>query len=250
MNRNEKSVAILSPEMAIYEIVQNESDFRLLHDDGFVQHKLGFAEKELFILNQGGMDDPWLIQINEKGRWVEKSNDFKIDNLGEFKDWVGNSRAKDGYNLLNLLPTGKYYLIKSKLTPRYDEWVFLGNVDEEVKENIYNLICFKDPMHKQGEYWLKASIFGNKENHPPDFNQPLLGIPITHYDTCIESIGVLFFSFSSASNKKEYENLPLLLVLPMSTDLVSSSRAYPHTDDRIKEIWEPNAEMIAYALRG
>lgn len=210
--------------------------------------EIGFSDNPLFSVGITNQDDEWSLDIFPGGKQVSAVNTPNMVRDDSYSKWSAGCRASYGDEILSLLPSGTYYLVRSPLRPVPEPEFLLGNTLFPARTNVRPLRPARASLPAGSEAWSKRELklsaaeiekrssyyesvtlraggqscysllVGAQENTPPSTNQPLLGLTVLEFTS--RFTGILFFPFASALQETSSEDADLLLIIPGSGELV------------------------------
>ncbi len=216
-------IIIENERLAFLDIMNSSNDFGVFSKSK-VDFFVGYKESPFFEINHSLVNERWFIEVLPEGKQIPYQNIIFNKTIEE---WFRDSCCTD-FSLLNVLPDGKYSLIKTERKLQFTEKILFGN---EWVNSPKNILCFKDsdgngisPIRKgdkiMGNLKYYSMIVGSDIQLPPAINQPLLGLVLFDFGIVWEgATGFMFFSFE----KKESfttEDKKIILVIPYNDDFI------------------------------
>ncbi|MGW6277493.1 hypothetical protein [Kribbella sp. NPDC055071] len=103
----------------------------------------------------------------------------------EYMTWAEGSRAEDGFGVLCALPAGRYFVVRSELSPQRAAQVRLGNERLQPPDNVLSIL--DQPPRS-------AAAIGAHPDGPPNLAQPLVGLAILNSTGSSNTPTLLFFA--------------------------------------------------------
>jgi hypothetical protein len=193
--------------------VQNNVPFSLERTPTY-EHQFGYFSAPLFTLVQPfAPDEGWQVHANPNGAFVENDD-------CEYGDVLpGWAKAKRGLGVFDVLPSGKYLILRCEPNFVCREHIYLGNAPIVPTPNMRILLYDKCTMD--------AVVVGAPKSAPPRLDFPLIGVAVlrqtgvsvpTKWNLPHEHM-VLFFSFGNGTNAEISEIAELVLIVPLTGDL-------------------------------
>lgn len=181
-------------------------------------------------------DDGWELDTLVRGD-LTAERPVPEDVEWAYLTWAEGTRAEGGAGVLAALPSGRYLLARSSLTPRRSATVLLGNEHVPSPANIHELL-FTRPHY--------AAVVGADGDRPPSTTHPLVGLVALNYAGATSPHGVLFFDCRGGQGQATGD---LVLVVPMTGELVIDALAQYSDDSSARDAWrDSGARRLADAL--
>jgi hypothetical protein len=204
---------------------------------------LGYIDSPLFTLQQPfDPDEGWTIIPNEKGRYAYSNQG---DSVALLRQWATN---RCGLEVINSLPAGSYFIVRSRLHPTEREYIYVGNEAVRATPNMRVLL--------HGEGPVDSIIIGSPNALPPRLDHLLIGVVICHPSGKVfpEEVGrtgqhlVVFFSFGEGKLGQNEPTDDIVAVVPITGELVvdhlqlstSNTRVFTpvEEDPSFRGVWE------------
>jgi hypothetical protein len=201
---------ILSARLARLIIAEPAGRLGLVVDRRQQRYSVGILDAPRYRLTQPfSPDDGWRIELAPNGALVDA--------------------------LLDMLPAGSYFVVRSPRRPIDAPKILLGNEWVEPQANL-RVLHDDSPVY--------ALVVGAERDAPPALNQPLLGIPILNYVGESWMHGVWFLQLAASVTPDPGGDL--VLIIPTTGELVLDNLGFLVPDDEARVRWR-DSEAEAFA---
>jgi hypothetical protein len=214
-------------------ITSRDDDLRIRHDIGVY----GSPRWRLSI----SLDDEWDLQTLPSGRLPSHRTPPEAVEWA-YLQWAEGTRAQHTFGALAALPSGRYLVVRSELTP-HSARLRLGNEHLHPPDNVLNLL---DQRNRS------AAAIGPRPDQPPNLTQPLVALTLLNSTGASNTPSLLFFPTTDQSPLGPPAG-DLVLVLPVTGELVldTMTRFSTETPTPDQRAWSTTgAEQFAALLKG
>jgi hypothetical protein len=220
----------ISDRLGRLNVRRSGSPFGLTSRERF-EYQLGLCDLPLYRLEQpSSPDDPWSFEPTGNGAWVPADEALVPELEQTYLPWASGGRAAAGHAVLQRLPHGSYFVVRSPLRPSVERRVLFGNELVPATPNLRVLV------DDDSAY---SFIVGCQLDSAPDLNQPLVGITILDYLGAPSPTGIVFFPCTATTAPDLGGSADLVLVIPQAGELVLDSMSHfsGHDVPRCRERW-------------